>query len=180
MSRRDRRPTPLGALARGLVAGGAGTVAMDLVVYRRYRSEGGAQGLVEWEFSAGLEDWEGAAAPAQVGKRLVEGLFQTELAPRWARLTNNVMHWAYGLSWGAQYGLVAGSMRTPPSPAYGLVLGAVAFGTGYVVRPAAKLYKPIWEYDRATLAKDLTGHLAFGVTTAAVFRLLSRTRLSAG
>jgi hypothetical protein len=172
--RQALRPTPLGALVRGLVAGAAGTTAMDLVVYRRYRADGGAQALVEWEFSSGLEDWEGAAAPAQVGRRLVEGLFQVELAPRWARLTNNVMHWGYGLSWGAQYGLVAGSERTPPSPAFGLVLGAVAFGTGYVVLPAAKLYKPIWEYDRETLVQDLVAHLAFGLTTASVFRILSR------
>ena len=175
------RPTRLGALARGLLAGGAGTAAMDLLLYRRYRRDGGSQGLAEWEFSAGLEDWEGAAAPAQVGKRLVEGLFRVEMAPRRARLTNNVMHWGYGLSWGAQYALVAGSARTPPHPGYGLVLGPVAFGTGYVVLPLMKLYRPIWEYDRETLARDLSAHVVFGVVTATVFRLLAgRSGVSGG
>jgi hypothetical protein len=166
------RLTPLGALTRGVVAGAAGTAAMDLVMYRRYRREGGAQGLVEWEFSAGLEDWDGAAAPAQVGRRVVEGLFQVELAPRWARLTNNVMHWGYGLAWGVQYGLVAGSSRSRRR-GYGPALGAVAFATGYVILPLAKLYKPIWEYDAPTLAKDLSAHLVYGVVTAEAFRLLA-------
>jgi len=69
--------------------------------HRRYRRSGGAQPLLAWETSAGLDAWEGAPAPAQVGKRLVEGLFQTEVDPRWARLTGNVMHWGTGLAWGA-------------------------------------------------------------------------------
>ena len=165
--------SPLGALVRGVVAGAAGTAAMDLLMYRRYQRAGGAQALAEWEFSAGLEDWDRAPAPAHVGRRLVEGLFQVELAPQWARLTSNVMHWGYGMSWGAQYGIVVGSARSP-RPVYGLVLGPVAFGTGYVVLPLMKLYKPIWEYDRETLANDLSAHLTFGVVTAGAFWVLSR------
>jgi hypothetical protein len=47
------------------------------------------------------------------------------------------------------------------------------WGAGYVVLPAAKLYKPIWEYDRRTLTKDLSAHLVYGLTTAATFALLS-------
>jgi hypothetical protein len=36
-----------------------------------------------------------------------------------------------------------------------------------------KLYKPIWEYDGKTLAKDLIAYLTFGLGTGAAFRLLS-------
>jgi len=43
-----------------------------------------------------------------------------------------------------------------------------------VILPAAKLYKPIWDYDVKTLADDLSGHLVYGVATAAALRLLSR------
>ena len=154
-----------------MLAGAAGTVAMDLLQYRRYRHDGGPQPLTEWEFSAGLGDWDAAPAPAHVGKRVVEGVFQVTLDPRWARLTNNVMHWGYGLAWGAQYGLVAGSARSLRHR-YDLVLGPVVFASGYVVLPLAKLYKPIWEYDGPTLVKDLSAHLLYGVVTAEVFRLL--------
>jgi hypothetical protein len=38
---------------------------------------------------------------------------------------------------------------------------------------AAGLYKPIQDYDRETLAKDLTAHLVYGTITAAALRLLS-------
>jgi hypothetical protein len=165
------RPTPLGAVVRGALAGAVGTVAMDLLLYRRYRSDGGADELAAWEFGAGVHDWDTAAAPAIVGKRVVEGLFQLELAPRWARLANNVMHWGYGISWGVQYGVVAGSLRRPRH-VHGLLLGPVVWGSGYVVLPLAKLYKPIWEYDTGTLAKDLSAHLVYGVVTAEAFRFL--------
>lgn len=154
-----------------MVAGAAGTVAMDLLLYRRYQSGGGTQSFMEWEFSSGLDDWEGAAAPAQVGRRLFEGLFKQELPPEQARLTNNVMHWAYGIAWGAQYGVVAGSARVP-GIRYGLVLGPVVWMSGYVVLPMAKLYKPAWEYDATTLAKDLSGHVVYGLGTATAFRSL--------
>jgi len=41
------------------------------------------------------------------------------------------------------------------------------------VLPLAKVYKPIWQYDARTLAKDLSAHLAYGIGTAAAFRVLS-------
>jgi hypothetical protein len=164
--------TPLGAVVRGLAAAAAGTLAMDLVLFARYRRGGGTSGFREWEFSSGITSWDGAPAPAHVGKRLVEGLFQTELHERWAPVVNNVTHWGYGVLGGAPYGLVVGSIHRPRLR-YGLLFGAGVWGSGYVVLPAAKLYRPIWEYDRATLAKDLGAHLVYGLTTAAVFAGLS-------
>jgi len=164
--------TPLGALVRGLVAGAVGTAAMDALLYRRYRRGGGTSSVDEWELSKGLSSWEQAPAPAQVGRRLVEGLFDLELSPRRVPLVNNVMHWAYGTFNGAQYGIVAGSLPRPRI-AYGLVFGATVWGADYVILPAAKLYRPIWEYDRKTLTDDLSAHLVYGLTTAAALRVLS-------
>jgi hypothetical protein len=54
--------------------------------------------------------------------------------------------------------------------------GAGVWVSGYVILPAAKLYQPIWEYDGKTLAKDLSAHLVYGLTTAAAFQLLSGSR----
>ena len=51
--------------------------------------------------------------------------------------------------------------------------GAAVWGTGYVILPAAKLYQPIWKYDRKTLANDLSAHFVYGLATASVLRLLS-------
>ena len=56
---------------------------------------------------------------------------------------------------------------------YGLPFGAAVWSGGYVVLPAAKLYRPIWEYDRVTLAKDLSAHLVYGLATASAWQLIS-------
>ena len=164
--------TPLAAVAKGLVAGVIGTLAMDASLFARYKAAGGGGGFSAWEFSSGLSGWEEAPAPAQVGKRLVEGLFARELPPGRAALVNNLTHWVYGVLGSAQFGLVAGSLRTPRI-LYGLPFGAGVWAAGYAVLPAAKLYQPIWEYDRGTLAKDLGAHLVYGLGTAAAFKLLS-------
>jgi hypothetical protein len=162
--------TPLGAVARGLIAGALGTAAMDTFLYARYRRGGGTSRPAEWELSEGLT-WEDAPAPAQVGKRLVEGLFQINLPESRAPLVNNVTHWGYGIVGGVQYGIVAGSLPKR-RVLYGLPFGATVWGSGYVILPAAKLYKPIWEYDLKTLAGDLSAHLVYGLATAAAMRLL--------
>jgi hypothetical protein len=165
--------TPVAAIGRGLVAGALGTAAFDALLFWRYRNGGGETAFRDWEFSAGVTDWESAPAPAIVGKRLVEGLFAIQLPPSQARLVNNVTHWAFGIANGAQYGIVAGSLPEPRIR-YGLPFGASVWGSGYVVLPAAKLYEPIWKYDVKTLANDLSGHLVYGLATAAAMRLLSR------
>lgn len=165
--------TPLRAAARGVVAAAVGTLALDVLGYVRYKRAGGESSFLDWDLSVGLDKWDAASAPAQVGKRLYEGLLQQELPAEKASLTNNVMHWSYGLSWGAEYGIVAGSFG-PPGFWAGLPFGLAVWLASYVVLPLAKLYKPIWEYDMPTLWKDLSGHLVYGVTTAAVFHLLAR------
>lgn len=169
--------SPVRTVLRGVAAGAAGTLAMDLVWYRHYRRSGGEDGFADWEFSASTKSWDDAGAPAHVGRRVLEGLLQRELPDEAAAMTNNATHWVTGLAWGALYGLVAGSATRTPSPAAGAALGAAAFATSYAVLPAAKLYRPIWEYDVKTLAKDLTGHLVFGLGTAALFRTLGARRL---
>ena len=167
------RPTPLGAVVRGAAAGAVGTLAMDAVWYRRYRQGGGTQSFAQWEFSCGLTSWDGAPAPALVGKRLYEGLFQRDLPDRWAALANNVTHWGFGVLQGAQYGIVAASLASPRARRLAAAaLGPTVWASGYVVLPLAKLYQPIWDYGVKTLAKDLTAHLAFGAGTAATFGVI--------
>jgi hypothetical protein len=167
--------TPVGAVVRGLTAAAVGTLAMDLLLFARYKRGDGKSGFREWELSEGIESWDQAPAPAQVGKRLVEGLFQRDLPDRLAPLVNNVTHWGYGVVGGAPYGLVVGSL-TRNRAWFGVPFGAGVWGSGYVVLPAAGLYQPIWEYDSRTLANDLSAHLVYGLTTAAVFRALSPRR----
>jgi hypothetical protein len=161
----------VGAVVRGLVAAAIGTAAMDTLLFARYRRGGGQTRFADWELSAGLKGWEDAPAPAQVGKRLVEGLFEIKLPPQRAPLVNNVTHWGFGMLNGAPYGIVAGSLPRAPIR-YGLPFGAIVWANGYVVLPAAKLYEPIWKYDLETLGNGLSAHLVYGLATAAAWRLL--------
>ncbi|MGA7273081.1 MAG: hypothetical protein WB239_18575 [Acidimicrobiia bacterium] len=165
--------TPIGAIIKGALAGAAGMVAMDLVWYRRYRSGGGGQTFAEWEFSSGLDGYDNAPAPAQVGKRVIEGVFDVELAPSTVGAMNNVVHWGTGLGWGAIHGIVMGSLSKPRA-LMGPLTGAGAWLASYAVLAPAGLYKPLWEYDPETLWKDLSAHLAFGAGLGAVFRILAR------
>jgi hypothetical protein len=119
-----------------------GTAAMDLVQFARYQRGGGSDRLLAWEFSAGLKDWEQAPAPAQIGKRVVEGVFQRQLPPERAAPVNNLIHWGYGIAWGGLFGLMEGSLRAP-KVRHGLVLGATVWTASYVLLPLAKLYRPI-------------------------------------
>ena len=113
-----------------------------------------------------------------MGRRLYEGLFQTQLPDEKAVLVNNITHWAFGVLAGVPYGLLAGSLRNP-RVAYGAAFGTGVWATGYAVLPKAGLYKPITQYDKVTLAKDLSAHLVYGLTTAAVFKILLPRRAGA-
>jgi uncharacterized membrane protein YagU involved in acid resistance len=103
---------------------------------------------------------------------VIERVTGREPAPTPARLVSNVMHWGYGISNGAQYGIVARRLKKPRIR-YGLPFGATVWGAGYVILPILKLYKPIWEYDRMTLANDLSAHLVYGLATAGALRVIT-------
>jgi hypothetical protein len=166
-----RLMTPLGAVVRGAVAGAVGTVAMDAFWFARYRAGGGEQQPLTWEFG-GPSRWDSVSAPAQVGRRLYEGFTQRPLDGRWARLTNNVMHWGYGVAWGSALGVLAGSLprrRLLEGP----VFGASVWASSYVVLPLAGLYKPIWRYSVGELAPDLAAHLIYGTVTDSAVRFRS-------
>ncbi len=170
---RNARGSGLGRhVVIGAVAGAVGTAAMDLLLYRRYRREGGKESLVRWELAADVTGWDEAPAPGQLGQK-VERLVTGRPPPDgWARTTTNLVHWATGIGWGVQYAVVAGKSRRHGS-IRALALGPVAWLAGYVVLPAAGVYKPIWDYDARTLAEDLSGHLVFGTVTSGVFAALA-------
>jgi hypothetical protein len=84
----------------------------------------------------------------------------------------NLAHWATGVGWAVQYGLI---VRKLPG---GLKVGLLAFGpivwlSSYVILGGLRVYKPIWEYDAETLAKDLVAHLIYGSTVVVSFAILT-------
>jgi hypothetical protein len=165
--------TPLGALGRGLFAGLAGTTAMTACQELVGRLRSGTGGTSPHARpSADGDPWEEAPAPAQVAKRLVEGLFQREVGPEHIRRLTNATHWTYGTAWGGVYGLLQGTMRANALP-HGLVFGTGVWVMSYVQLVPMGLYEPPWRYPARTLAKDLSYHLVYGLGVARTFHALA-------
>jgi hypothetical protein len=154
------------------VAGIAGTVAMDLLWYKRHRAEGGMSSFATWEFQSDFDGFGDAPAPARVGKILAQKA-HIDLPDRLAPLTNNVVHWSTGVSWG----VAAVLLRKLPGVSAmksGQIAGVAAWATSYAVLPKLGVYKPITEYDPKTLWKDLSAHLVFGNAVGAASLALRR------
>jgi hypothetical protein len=160
-------------LGAGLLAGAIGTAAMDVLLYGRYRRDGGKETLWRWEFAGDVMSWDDASAPGQLGRKALRVATGDEPPDQWARATTNIMHWATGVGWGGQYGALASTTSRHPG-LRALALGPVAWLSGYVVLPLAKVYKPIWDYDARTLGRDLSAHMVYGAVTSAVFAALAK------
>ncbi|MBT8240923.1 MAG: hypothetical protein KJN63_06815 [Acidimicrobiia bacterium] len=164
----------VGRVMLGAVAGAIGTLAMDLVWFKRYRDSGGMQGFVAWDTSEGTTTYEDAPAPAKTAQAVAAKLDIT-LPDSSARLVNNAVHWITGIGWGKAHALATGVLGTT-SPVFGVLTGVTAWGTSYATLAPLGIYEPIWEYDNETLWKDLSAHLVYGATMGVAFRLLTRKR----
>ena len=161
-------------LALGALSGAVGPAAMDMLLYRRYRREGGQDSAWRWESAEGVTTWDEASAPGQLGEKVERLVTRRPPPDRWARPTTNLVHWATGAAWGLQYAALA--VRPAKHPVRrALALGPAAWLSGYVLLPLAGVYKPIWDYDAKTLGKDLSAHLLYGATTSSAFAVLTRS-----
>jgi hypothetical protein len=165
------RPTPLGALARGLAAGVVGTAAMtgwqELSAHLQSSGESAEESSPE-----PTDPWEQAPAPAKVARRLIKGLFEKDIPVQRIALTTNVMHWAYGTGWGACYGLLAGT-RGRSSLRDGVVFGTGVWASSYLELVPMGLYAPPWTYPPQQLALDWSYHLAYGLGTGIAYSLIA-------
>jgi uncharacterized membrane protein YagU involved in acid resistance len=165
--------TPAGAVARGALAGIAGTAVMTgwQLLAAKLRAPG--------EKDTGAQDdppqdpWDAASAPAKVAKRIGEGVFQREVSPDLIPLLTNVMHWGYGTGWGAVYGIAAGGRQVGTVRA-GAAFGTAVWASSYAQLVPMGLYEPPWKYPPAELALDLSYHVVYGLGAAAAFRVLAR------
>lgn len=157
----------------GAVGGALGTLAMDLVWYRRFRKGGGSQAFIDWETSDGTYGYEDAGAPARTAKAMAD-MVGVDLPDSSARLANNVVHWVTGIGWGKAHGIAAGALSTA-SPLLGIGTACVAWATSYAVLPKLGVYKPITEYDGDVLWHDLSAHLVFGAVLGGAYSILSKS-----
>jgi hypothetical protein len=160
----------LRTLVHGAIAGTFGTVAMDALWYGRYRTGGGDGGVLAWEFESNPSTWDEAPAPARAGRELAAKLIGYDVPIEQAGRLTNLMHWAYGPAWGAQFAIVAAVRRRRSGTASGLAFGTLVWASDYVTLPLIGVYQPIWRYPKRALLEDLSAHLLFGLCAAAALR----------
>ncbi|MDQ3241664.1 MAG: DUF1440 domain-containing protein [Actinomycetota bacterium] len=156
MSRRSRT-TPLGAVIKGLVAGAIGTAVMTAYQLAAAKAMGSGSSNV----------------PGEVGKRVLEGVFQREVSDEQVEKLTNPVHVIYGVSWGPLYGIVQSSLSRG-SGRHGLAFGTAVWGASLVQLPAMKLAPPVWEMSPSSIALDLSYHLVYGIGVAAGYAAIDR------
>ena len=168
--RRRKKPSLLAGAARGLAAGivatAAITVSQEVVSRFRGRSQFREQAKTP-------RTWADAPAPAQVAKRVSEGVFSYRVTKKQAPVVASVVHWTYGCALGCLFGVMQAKAK-PPAVLHGLAFGTVVWAWAYVLLPPLKIYEPIWRYPAGTLAVDLSQHLVFGLTLAGAYEGLER------
>lgn len=169
------RPVP--AVARGLLAGALGTAAMtawqELSTRLRHSGQDDAAGQSEQEAAPQREPdpWEQASVPAQVARKLILRLTGRDVPPDKIGALTNVVHWGYGVGWGAVFGLTAGAGRSAMIRR-GLVFGTGVWGASYVLLVPLGFYEPPWRYTPEELAMDLSYHLAYGGGVGAAYAVV--------
>jgi hypothetical protein len=165
---------PQGALTRGLAAGVVGTACMTVLQEvmgrrRRARMPASIQGVED------ADPWSHAPAPAQLGKRVMEDLTGREVPADRIPVYTNVMHWGYGISMGAAYGLAQRWLRRRPA-VQGPLFGLGVWASSYATLVPLGLYQWPWHYRPAAIAKDLSYHLVYGSGVAAGYELVARRK----
>ncbi len=151
------RTTPLGAVIKGLVAGAIGTAVMTAYQLAAAKAMGSGSSNV----------------PGEVGKRVLEGVFQREVSDEQVEQLTNPVHVIYGVSWGPLYGIVQSSLSRG-SGRHGLAFGTAVWGASLVQLPAMKLAPPVWEMSPSSIALDLSYHLVYGLGVAAGYAAIDR------
>jgi uncharacterized membrane protein YagU involved in acid resistance len=169
-----KRFTPLHAVATGLAAGVVGTGAMTAWQELAARLRSAASDAAPESDQPPRDPWDDASAPAKVAKRIGEGVFHKPVSSERIPLLTNAMHWGYGTSWGAVYGLTAGSARDISALAAGTAFGTAVWLMSYAQLVPMGLYDPPWRTPSQELALDLSYHLVYGTGVANAFQLLTR------
>jgi hypothetical protein len=165
---RMKRDTPLGALARGLLAGATGTAAMTAAQQLSSRLHPNDNS----EPRSG-DPWGQAPAPAKAAKRVLERVFHLRVPASRIGLLTHTTHWLYGIGWGAIYGLVQEIVIAPPVR-HGLLFGSGVWGASYLQLVPMGIYEPPWRYPVRMLALDASYHLVYGTFVANTYNALDK------
>ena len=142
-----------GALARGMIAGAVGTVALTL-------SE---------RLEMAITGREGSQVPGEVGAHLLPG--KDPDAPSDVERLNTPVHWAHGIAMGGLRGLldVGGVRGTAATAAH----FALFWGSDAMLYRALGVADVPWRWSGDELASDVLHKGVYAVATGAVYEALA-------
>ena len=169
--------TPLGAIARGITAGIGGTLILSLAMKEvpSLLAKAGID-LPSDTRKSGAGGGRNAAKPVErLAGKLASDVFDKRLDKKQKQVAGQALHWAYGLGWGAFYGIMRSSLPFP-----GIVQGTVLAGimgvTAATIIPSMRLTPPLDEIPTERKALQQTYILFYAWTTALLFGLLTRKK----
>lgn len=139
------------SIGRGLFAGAAGTAAMTI------------SSTVEMK----MRGRKPSDAPAEAAAKV---LGVSPVGEDEKKRFSNIVHWAYGTSWGAVRG-ITGAVGLKGVPAGVLFFGAV-WGNALVMLPTLEVAPPPAEWGRGELAIDAGHHAVYATITSLVYEAL--------
>jgi putative membrane protein len=171
------RPTPLGALARGLAAGAVGSAVQDLF-FQATRAI--APATPRDVFSPPEPEQRDETATQTVARRLVACFMQRPLSREGKAKGGVVVHYAFGAALGGGYGLLRETVPAARTPAGVIAFGVTAWVVGDdLVLPAFRLAAGPAAYPLKTHAYAIAAHLVFSAAVAAAYEAM-RPRSIAG
>lgn len=165
---RQKAPSPLGALLRGLVAGaiGAGVQSVFFKATRRWTPQ---PTRLPKELQKPEAEAQEESALQTLARRTADGLMQRgPISPETKSAAASAVHYGFGAAWGGLYALCRESFPTSP----------VLFGLGVwmasdnLLLPAFRLAAWPQHYSLKEHHYAIQAHLAYGLSTAAAYAVL--------
>lgn len=165
---RRKAPSPLGAVARGLVAGAVGAGAQSLFFLATKRLA-----PTPTKLPRALQKPEAKAknesSPETVARRTVDGLMQRgPLSPEAKSRAGRAVHYLFGAAWGGVYALCRESFRTSPF-LFGI---GVWMASDNLILPAFRVAAWPHHYSLKEHHYAAHAHVVYGLSTAAAYALL--------
>jgi uncharacterized membrane protein YagU involved in acid resistance len=173
-----KRVSPLGAAARGGIAGVAGTLTLSLLD-RLLGSRTGREPVPPQPPGFGAEvlvrEPTGPESMATIfAEKVASGLFGSALGERRAQ-AGVAVHTAYGTFWGVVLGLVLGSFRQRPwvaGPLHGLAVWAIG---PLALVPGMRITPPPWRQPQRRALLIFAAHLVYGLVAALAYEVAPKS-----
>jgi hypothetical protein len=171
-----RAPSPIGALARGLLAGAVGAFAQEQF-FKLTSSIAPKPTQVPESEGGKPRDEQAETALETTARRVFESLMRRgPLSLQQKRQAGQAVHYAFGAAWGGLYALTRESLgAVPPPPLFGAVVWAVGDN---VVLPLFRLAGWPVKYSLKEHLYALVAHMPYAGATGLSYELLREVGLS--